>query len=71
MKVEVIPKRIKFNKMANKQPLFEHEGGSLTDSSNEIELKIHEAFCKNEQMSGKASSLETENLEVFNIPEIE
>ena len=34
--------------MANKQPLFEHKGGSLTNSSNEVELKIHEACCKNE-----------------------
>ena len=34
--------------MANKQPLYKHEVGSLTDSSNEIELKIHEAYCKNE-----------------------
>ena len=48
MNVEVIPKHIKFNKMANKQPLFEHEGGNLTNSSNEIELKVHEACCKNE-----------------------
>ena len=37
--------------MANKQPLIENEGESWTDSSNEIELKLHEASCKNETLN--------------------